>query len=73
VVNYIDVNHGNCIILSDVSIVNNIDRNKFQGFWKIFFDGASSSFGLTTHVIFKNPQGECFPNVFHLQFDCTNC
>jgi hypothetical protein len=46
VVDYINVGHGNYTILceDDINIEDN-DQASFQGFFKIFFDGAYSKYG----------------------------
>jgi hypothetical protein len=64
-VDYIDVIHGNYAILceDDIRIEDN-DEAPFQGFWKLFFDSASSKVGYGAGVVFKNPQGELHPHVF---------
>jgi len=58
VVDYVNVGHGNYIILcqDDINIEDNYEA-PFQGFWKMFFDGASSKVGYGAQIVFKNPQG----------------
>jgi hypothetical protein len=66
--NYIDSGLGNYAILSkeDIEVKRN-DSPPFKGFWKMFFDGASSKFRARAGVVFKNLKEDCI--LMHL--DCN--
>ncbi|XP_027067504.1 uncharacterized protein [Coffea arabica] len=40
--------------------------------WRLFFDGASNSFGTGIGVVLVSPEGKQYPTTTKLRFSCTN-
>jgi ribonuclease HI len=53
------------------SAIQNED-NRFQGFWKMSFDGACYKSGVGVGIVFKSPQYCIYPHAIRLEFPCTN-
>jgi hypothetical protein len=75
----IDIGIGNYAILDmeqieDMEQVQDMENQKhhFEGYWRMSFDGASSSFGSGVGIVLVNPRKIVHPHAIRLEFACTN-
>jgi hypothetical protein len=47
-------------------------ENLFEGYWRMSFDGACSSFGSGVGIVLVSPGKIVHPHVIRLEFSCTN-
>jgi len=66
---YIDAGIGNYDVLhtEHPNISKQEGENSFEGFWKMFFDGACSKFGSGVGIVFEEPQFSYISTCHHTQ------
>ena len=59
----------------DLMTVLQIEKEKSpkKDGWKMYFDGASNALGRGVRAVLMSPNGNHYPFIVKLIFDCTNC
>jgi hypothetical protein len=71
---YIDVGIGNYVVFDpDHTYISKQElKNSFEGFWRMYFDGACCILGSGVGIVFKSTNSIRYPHVIRLEFPCTN-